>query len=250
MATGTIKKRIFILLIFWLMVFSSEAGDTLRVEVWDTATPVEYRSPSFEEIESLRQDPRYDYDRGSDKQDLITRLLMWFFQHLYRGISEVTGIKYVLLVAGFVVLFLLMLRLMNMPFMGVFSFFGSAKPTEFNLVHEVNELQGEELDKMFGLYRENKAYREAVRILYLMFLQKLFVKGIIKLRYYKTNREYASEIKDESLQHLFRRLSRMYEFVWYGHFEPDDTYFNEIETAFRRSISSFGQNPEDNGRKE
>lgn len=244
---ATVKQRVFILLIFWLMVCSSKASDTLHVEVWDTTTPVEYRSPSMEEIESLRQNPKYNYDRGSDKPDLITRLLMWFFQHLYRGISEVSGLKYILLTLGFVVLFLLMLRLMNVPFMGAFSFFRSGKSTEFNMVHEANELQREELDKMFGLYRENGAFREAVRILYLMFLQKLSVRGIIKLRYYKTNREYASEIEDVALQQLFRRLSRMYEFVWYGHFEPDITHFNSIETAFRSSISSLGQNPEDNG---
>src|SRR5690606_27610067 len=72
-------------------------------------------------------------------------------------------------------------------------------------------------------------YRLAIRYLYLMSLKNLTLKKIIDWHYDKTNSEYINEIKDDTTKQLFKRISYIYEYVWYGEFTIDNEAYQKHE---------------------
>lgn len=78
----------------------------------------------------------------------------------------------------------------------------------------------------------NKDYRLATRYLYLSSLKNLTNKNIIDWHYDKTNSDYISEIKDSTIKRLFKRISYIYDYVWYGEFPIDEIKFKSNTSDF------------------
>ena len=79
-------------------------------------------------------------------------------------------------------------------------------------------------------------YRNATRLLYLKTLQELNEKGFIRLHAKLTNREYVSQMDKHKHGSEFRKLTRIYEFVWYGEFQPSEYQFEIIQNNFNNFI--------------
>lgn len=75
-------------------------------------------------------------------------------------------------------------------------------------------------------------YREAERCLYLTTLQQLSEKGLIRLLKEKTNREYLAELRGHAVYDAFARLTRHYDYTWYGGFVPSPAAFGDIQTQY------------------
>ena len=88
------------------------------------------------------------------------------------------------------------------------------------------------------LVRENK-YRLAVRFYYLLVLQKLSQKDIIDWQVQKTNADYVYEIKSEKLRKEFTKLTRIYDFIWYGNFDVNETDFLKAEKEFKQITATL-----------
>lgn len=79
-------------------------------------------------------------------------------------------------------------------------------------------------------------YRLAVRIMYLRLLRKLSDRQLIQYKQDKTNLDYLMELSSKTWYPVFFRLTRHFEYSWYGHFEVEaEAYhlmakeFNEFE---------------------
>ena len=79
----------------------------------------------------------------------------------------------------------------------------------------------------------NKNYRLAVRYHYLQTLQKLSAKEIILFTADKTNYQYVTELFNKPYKNEFVRLTKAYEYAWYGGFVTDETMYNTIENNFK-----------------
>ena len=75
-------------------------------------------------------------------------------------------------------------------------------------------------------------YRLALRYRYLLILQLLIQKDLIVWKSSKTNYDYQRELQGTGFQAPFSEVTRIYNFVWYGHFELDAHTFGELEKAF------------------
>lgn len=75
-------------------------------------------------------------------------------------------------------------------------------------------------------------YRLALRYRYLIVLQHLIQKKLIVWKSSKTNYEYQRELQGTGFQVPFSEVTRIYNFVWYGHFDLDAETFGELEKAF------------------
>ncbi len=64
----------------------------------------------------------------------------------------------------------------------------------------------------------NKDYRLAVRYGFLLVLKRLSEREIIAYEFDKTNSDYINEIKKTPLLTLFKKVSILYEYTWYGNF--------------------------------
>ena len=86
------------------------------------------------------------------------------------------------------------------------------------------------------LHDANGNARLTIRYSYMYLLQLLQKNQIINYRTSKTNYDYYFEIKHPELKQNFKRLSRQYEWVWYGNYELTPDKLEQFTTTFQQSI--------------
>ncbi|MGQ1945797.1 DUF4129 domain-containing protein [Geofilum sp. OHC36d9] len=207
---------------------------------WDESSVVEVRRPPEQELNALRQNPEYFYDRDDREPNFWDRLLAFLYRYLFQSIGEVSAVKYFLSALVVLVFVVIIVRLLRIPVTGFFSFSAKVQGSDLTLVNDESRRE-DELEQMLMLYKSNGAYREAIRVLYLICLKKLDRGGLIRMRENKTNREYLYELNGDADRRFFRHIARIYEYVWYGHFEPDAEAFNSIEVDVRKRFSTDGR---------
>ncbi|MDO7171709.1 hypothetical protein [Mariniflexile sp. AS56] len=168
--------------------------------------------------------------------NLIQRILQKFFGWL----SDVFGfdvdfinyqtLEYIVYgFLGIAALYLIIKFLMQSPINSVFK-------TEVQDINEFKYVEENIKDVNFdylieAALKENN-YRLATRYLYLKSLKLLTNKAIIEWHYDKTNSDYINEIKDEQTKSVFKRISYLYDYVWYGEFPIDDAIYAKNQSDF------------------
>ncbi|MEQ8706207.1 MAG: DUF4129 domain-containing protein [Phaeodactylibacter sp.] len=79
----------------------------------------------------------------------------------------------------------------------------------------------------------NKEYTLAVRLYYLVLLQGLAHKKQVAWQKDKTNNQYVQELSGTPLQADFRRVTLLFERVWYGDQQIDEAAFESIAPRFQ-----------------
>ena len=92
----------------------------------------------------------------------------------------------------------------------------------------------ENLDERINEAVSNKNYRNAIRYMYLKTLKVLSDNDIITLHAKSTNQDYIRQMYNHENVAQFRHLTRIYEYVWYGEFNPTEAQFDIISTNFNR----------------
>ena len=77
-------------------------------------------------------------------------------------------------------------------------------------------------------------YRLAVRLMFLRLLKNLSDKGIIQYKHDSTNLDYLMQMQSSNMYHDFFRLTRNYEYCWYGLFEIDSEKYHVIRKDFEK----------------
>ncbi|MDR3272033.1 MAG: hypothetical protein LBT29_00920 [Flavobacteriaceae bacterium] len=78
-----------------------------------------------------------------------------------------------------------------------------------------------DFDRLIDTAYREKNYRLAVRFYYLKILKLLSERQFIQYEYQKTNYEYAYEIQNPQLQNLFKEVSFVFDYCWYGEYRAD-----------------------------
>ena len=63
---------------------------------------------------------------------------------------------------------------------------------------------------------ENSDYRLAIRYQFLLTLQKLSKNDVIQWHFDKTNSDYLNEIAQPTIQQGFKKVTYLYDHIWYG----------------------------------
>jgi len=85
-----------------------------------------------------------------------------------------------------------------------------------------------EIDKALGMNN----YRLAVRMMFLRLLKTLSDKNIIQYKHDSTNFDYLMQLQPTGMYPDFFRITRNYEYSWYGQFEIDKEKFAVIKKDF------------------
>jgi hypothetical protein len=136
---------------------------------------------------------------------------------------------------GLIVLYLLIKFLLQNPVSSVFKTEDSAIKG-FSYVEE--NIKQVDFDKLINKSLKENNYRLATRYLYLKSLKSLAHKKTIEWHFDKTNSDYINEIKDIKLKGLFKRVSYIYDYVWYGEFPIDEASFNKNKDDFNQLIKT------------
>jgi len=75
-------------------------------------------------------------------------------------------------------------------------------------------------------------YRLAIRLMFLRLLKQLSQKKIIEYKQERTNFDYLSQLHATGFYNDFFRLTRNYEYTWYGKFEVSGETFGIIKSEF------------------
>lgn len=94
------------------------------------------------------------------------------------------------------------------------------------------DIHQENMDEKLRNAIKERNFRAAIRFYYLSLLKQLDANELIKWELGKTNRDYQRELKNQSYLDDFIRLSGVYEYSWYGHFEVSEERFLRWQQGF------------------
>ncbi len=84
-----------------------------------------------------------------------------------------------------------------------------------------------------------KNYRLAIRLLFLRALKSMANKDIIRYKQEQTNLDYLVQLHNTGYYKDFFRLTRHYEYAWYGQFDVSSNSFTIIQKEFENFDHQF-----------
>lgn len=174
-------------------------------------------------LEQLQSDEDYQYELVKPAPEgfferLWNRFVNWFWGLFQaEGSRSALDIIFKLFLAVAFVYF--MAKVLGGDISGVFK---SNKGTE-ELHYALNEEHLDEInfEKEIDQALSISNYRLVIRLYYLSALKKASESEWIVLMQGKTNHDYLYELKGNPIESDFQRLSHLFDYTWYGHFEVD-----------------------------
>jgi len=227
---------VFLLLPFVILAQNTQAGDN------------EYESIKIPELklEKYKNNPDFDYEIAVDQANIIVRAIDWIKRQikkiLYQILMWIFGAKeggkiFQLLLRALPYLAVLLFVYLLFKFLIGMDLIKLDKKSNYKLnkvylSEDEQIIQEEDIEKLILKAIENKNYRLATRYYYLRLLKKLKEAGLIQWNADKTNREYLQELKNSDLKPLFKNLTFIYDYVWYGNYNPEEEDFQKIKNDF------------------
>lgn len=212
-----------------------EAGASNRFEIitQEDQQPVLSRSVDTHKVIQLQKDDAFWYiNKAPEKVEKQVKQP--------RKVSTpspewLRNLLWVLVVGGFVVLIIWFLVVSDVQL------FRKPPPVQANQDEE-EEFATENLfdidyESALGKAIAAQNYRQAIRLLYLQTLRDMALRNIILYRQERTNSDYLMQLFNTSYYKDFFRLTRNFEYAWYGQFEVSLPLFEQIKNDF----SSFRQ---------
>lgn len=96
-----------------------------------------------------------------------------------------------------------------------------------------------DFEKLIKESLESGEKRAAIRYYYLWLLKTMAQHNYIEWDIEKTNSDYLYELQMPAHKEEFTYLSYLYNYIWYGEFEIDETTFKKAENRFKNAIKTF-----------
>jgi hypothetical protein len=233
-----VHRLIFILSFIFLNVLSAQTiqKDSITV-VFDDGPIIE--KGFSEDFSQKYSSEDFNYNENDEEaQNLLGRAVSWFFQQLEKlfgvdispQVLDVVEFLVYLLLTIFIGYFIIKLLLGQ----NTSSFFNRKTATVNPLTIDEEHIEHLNLDTFIDDALAQKNYRLAIRYMYLKALKELSSNNIISWHFEKTNNDYYNEIKDPLLKENFKKVSYLYDYVWYGEFDLDEIGFTNAQKDFER----------------
>lgn len=190
------------------------------------------------------------YEYKSPEKNAWDRFLEWLaniFKNLFRFTNNQTAMNFVVimlktiavLIVAFVI-YLLVKAFLNKEGQWVFG-----KNSDKKIIH-YDEMERNlhlvDFEKLIQQSLQSGENRLTIRYYYLWLLKRMSEKQIIVWDLEKTNSDYLYEIKNADQRDEFEYLSYLYNYIWYGEFELDDSIFEKSKNAFEKAIKKTNSN--------
>jgi hypothetical protein len=208
-------------------------------------SPIEFDQS---QIDKLKSAPDFDYTPKIQSQSWWAAFKQWlgnlwgdFWEWLFGDVGAGSVLAFIIKILPYIILAFLL-------GFGIWLFIkldpgGSAlkQPGQpgVDLSLEEEIIQKQDISKLIAKAIREKNYRLAIRYYYLSVLKKLREREIIEYQFQKTNAEYLSEIQDGFLKEQFRKITWIYDFIWYGDFHVDETQFEKAKVEFEDVLGNL-----------
>lgn len=213
--------------------------------LWDQAVPVNVdsteewwvndglvqRKVPDDVLSKLKADKDLQYDkqkRSEVRNDWVVRVLMALVQFLY----SIRLLIIILLVAGLLLLVFYFMRQQGFRFRGKVE---EEMPDAGEIDPGVAGYEKQVQEAIAGGH-----FRQAVRFLHLQTLRLMADRELIVLSKDKTNADYLRVLLKTQWYQPFARLTRDYEYIWYGEVNVNADQFSRIHGQFRQFINELG----------
>ena len=192
------------------------------------------KRPTASQENKIFSDPKLKYDLDLKYEPgLIDQFLNWLSEKIF-GNSNYDNISLtqdiiiwsVVIISVIVVIWLLLrsdLSRLIRP---------ESKLTTFNFSEITEDLSTINFDKMIEEAIKNSDFRTAIRWNYLKCLYLLEKGGHLMFQPSKTNIDYQYDLKRSPFLDHFMDVSRIYDYVWYGKFEIDNSKYQNLRTEY------------------
>ena len=222
------------------MTFNSVAQkDSLAVK-YDTGE-LEVQQISEEDLEAFKNDPKFDYEVvdtnpswWTDFKTWIGNLFQRFFEWIFGAEKTADALAVFLRIVPYILLALLVYILIRF-FMNAnasASENGTQQKAYVGLSEEEHIIKNEDIQVLIQKALDAKNYRLALRYSYLYMLQLMSEQEVIDWQLQKTNHDYENEIQKPDLKKAFSKITRLYDYVWYGDFDIDESQYRQAEIIF------------------
>ena len=202
------------------------------------SVPITEKSFSDDFTEKYKGNDFNYNETAGEAQNLLARSIAWFFKQLEKlfGVELSPEMQHIveflvyLLLAIFIGYFVIKLLLGTKAS----SFFTRKTATVNTLKINEEHIENVNLDRFIDDAITCKNYRLAVRYMHLKVLKELSHQNIISWNFEKTNSDYQNEIENPLLKERFKKASYLYDYVWYGEFDLDETGFRTAQQDFER----------------
>lgn len=217
-----------ILFVLSVLALGAQNRDSL---IYDSDGDITIRSS--EKINDFLKDDDFQYDKKNIKRPVTfaERLKRWLnelFNFFERGGKPVSYTFYAILIG---ILIFVIVKLTGLNYQTLFVKKKKLKTPEIEVFDE--DIHNIDFDSIISKAVQNKNYRTAVRYLYIKFLKSLADAEFIEWEINKTNKDYRKEMKNTEYFSIFKDLTYVYEYVWYGEFLINDYQFEKFYIGFQ-----------------
>ncbi len=205
---------------------SPDDSESIFDVISDTAS-VQARTVPDSTVKKMQADEDYWYvntapERQKKKERKIAQEEKWYQSDWF------VNLLWFLVVGSFVAILVWFLASSNIKL------FRKRPPATANEDSEVTEetIFALQYDKEIKQAIANQNYRLATRLWYLRTLKDLAERDIIQYKQDKTNSDYVNELYQTVYHKNFFRLTRSFEYTWYGHFELTADSFDLLQKDF------------------
>jgi hypothetical protein len=185
-------------------------------------------------MQRLRSDDAFWYVNATFKKPAAPRNLSWL-QQLFSQ-AWFRNLIWAIIVCSFVIVLVLFLMKSNIQLFhrkpAALQTSNALTPNEniFSIDYEREIMQAKQAGDL----------RLAVRLYYLQTLALLSGRHLIQYKGDRTNSEYVTQLRQSSLYTPFKKLTRHFEYTWYGQFPVSAEIFANMETDFSTFKNSMG----------
>ncbi len=132
-----------------------------------------------------------------------------------------------MVIAGFIIIVFVLLK---SDFIGILK--GKPKEVIFNF-GDIEDIKSIDFESRIKTAVAGNDLRLAIRWYYLKQLNVLNTKSFISWQSFKTNIDYAKELKQLPFVNDFKAISKIYDYVWYGQYNVVKENYVELEKKFK-----------------
>ncbi|SHI44822.1 hypothetical protein SAMN04487911_10297 [Arenibacter nanhaiticus] len=215
--------------------YSQQNTDTITLAE-DLHSPIQIRSFGDEFSEKYSGNA-FEYDRKSGvSENFLSRVLHWisakmedFFDITLPANVLILLETIIYLLLGLLAIYLVIRFLIRENIRSLF--IKKTRPI-IDLKLSEEELENLDLDLLIQKAVAQKNYRLAIRYHHLKSLKNLSQKEVIAWHADKTNLEYQQEIKSSQLLLIFKEVSYLYDYIWYGEQQIDAIAYRAASLKF------------------
>ncbi|WGH76315.1 DUF4129 domain-containing protein [Tenacibaculum tangerinum] len=225
-------------------------SQTEKAEVQYDDAIIEQKKFDAQKIEAYKQQDEFIYIVEKRDPTILEKIWNWFKRTVIKILSYI--FDDITPAVGFlrVVLKILPYAIAALVLYFIIKFFlkvnartiidGKKNKPIVRLSEEEELIKDKDLPKLIQQAIAARNYQLAVRYYYLLLLKKLADKDFISWQQEKTNEDYIKELSSKKQLHGdFKKLTYLYDYVWYGEFSIDEEKFLQAENNFKNTLAKI-----------